>query len=191
MDTGNEPPVPADRTTRAGQTAEPALKNETRDGRGKFARTIDAARRDAEAAEYLADHPGTSYRQLAERFGYYDKGTAWRAMQNVKAEIVRPAVERLIATESEQLDQLYVLAMEIIERNHIVVSHGKVVTMKDPESGEEKPLQDDGPRLQAILAALRIRDQFENLHGLKQPAQVAVSGAVRYEVVGIDPADLT
>lgn len=191
MDTGNEPPVPADRTTGAGQAAAPELQGKTRDGSGKFVRTIDAARRDAAAAEYLADHPGTSYRELAERFGYYDKGTAWRAMQNVRAEVVRPAVTKLIETESAQLDQLYVMALEIIERNHVVVSHGKVVTMKDPETSEEKPLQDDGPRLQAIQTALRIRDQFENLHGLKQPAQVAVSGAVRYEVVGIDAADLT
>ena len=34
-------------------------------------------------------------------------------------------------------------------------------------------------------------DQYQNLHGLKQPAQVAVSGAVRYEVVGVNPEDLT
>ncbi|MET7944274.1 hypothetical protein [Streptomyces sp. NPDC005302] len=190
MDTGNEPPVPADRPG-AGQTAEPTLQSRTRDGRGKFARTIDTARRDAEAAEYLADHPGTTYRELAERFGYYDRGTAWRAIQAVKVEVVRPAVTKLIETESEELDALYVMALEIIERNHIVVSHGKVVTMKDPETGEEKPLQDDGPRLQAIQTALRVRESYRKLRGLDQPSQVAVSGGVKYEVVGIDPADLT
>ncbi|MGW4670090.1 hypothetical protein [Streptomyces sp. NPDC004324] len=190
METGNEPPVPADRTG-AGHTTAPELHGKTRDGKGKFARTIDAARRDAAAAEYLADHPGTTYRELAEMFGYYDKGTAWRAMQNVKAEVVRPAVTKLIATESEQLDDLFVMAMEIIERNHIVVSHGKIITMLDPETGEEKPLQDDGPRLQAIQTALRIRESYRRLHGVDQPSQVAVSGAVRYEVVGIDTTDLT
>jgi hypothetical protein len=190
MDTGNEPPVPADRTTGAGHTAEPALQGKTRDGSGKFVRTIDGARRDAAAAEYLADNPGTSYRQLAERFGYYDKGAAWRAIQGVKAEVVRPAVTRLIQAESEQLDSLYVMALEIIERNHVIVSHGKVVTMRDPDTGEEKPLQDDGPRLQAIQTALRIRDQYQNLHGLKQPAKTEVSGGVTYQVVGVDPQDV-
>jgi hypothetical protein len=190
MDTGNEPPVPADRTTGAGHTAEPALQGKTRDGSGKFVRTIDGARRDAAAAEYLADNPGTSYRQLAARFGYYDKGAAWRAIQGVKAEVVRPAVTRLIQAESEQLDSLYVMALEIIERNHVIVSHGKVVTMRDPDTGEEKPLQDDGPRLQAIQTALRIRDQYQNLHGLKQPAKTEVSGGVTYQVVGVDPQDV-
>ena len=190
MDTGNEPPVPADRTTGAGHTADPALQGKTRDGAGRFARTIDAARRDAAAAEYLADHPGTSYRQLADLFGYYDKGQAWRALQAVKAEVVRPAVEKLIQAESEQLDDLYVMAMEVIEANHVVVSHGKVITMRDPESGEEKPLKDSGPKLAAIQTALRVRESYRKLHGLDQPAQVAVSGSVKYEVVGVDPADL-
>jgi hypothetical protein len=189
MDTGNEPPVPAE-PEGAGRPVDPTLHGKTRDGSGKFVRTIDGARRDAAAAEYLADNPGTSYRQLAERFGYYDKGAAWRAIQGVKAEVVRPAVTRLIQAESEQLDSLYVMALEIIERNHVMVSHGKVITMRDPDTGEETPLQDDGPRLQAIQTALRIRDQYQNLHGLKQPAQVAVSGSVRYEVVGVDPTDL-
>jgi hypothetical protein len=191
MVTGNKPPVPAEPPHEgSGQTAEPA-PHATRDARGKFVRSIDTVRRDAAAAEYLAEHPGTSYRELAERFGYYDKGTAWRGIQAAKADVARPAVTKLVQAESDELDSLYVMALEIIERNHVVVSHGRVVTMRDPDTGEERPLQDDGPRLQAIQMALRIRDQYQNLHGLKQPAQVAVSGAVRYEVVGVDDADLT
>jgi hypothetical protein len=190
MDTGNEPPVPAEPTEGVGQPAEPSHHHTLRNGKGRFTRSIDTARRDAAAADYLAEHSGTSYRELAERFGYYDRGTAWRAIQALKAEIIRPAVTRLIQTESEQLDSLYVMALEIIERNHVIVSHGKVITMKDPETGEERPLQDDGPRLQAIQTALRIRDQYQNLHGLKQPAKTEVSGGVTYQVIGVDPKDV-
>ncbi|MFD5631596.1 hypothetical protein, partial [Streptomyces sp. NPDC127072] len=153
---------------------------------GRFERSMDAVRRDARAAE-LRGHPHCmQYRQIAAELGYSSGGDAWRAVQRARADIARPAVAKLIQIESEQLDDLYVMAMEIIERNHIVVSHGKVICGTDG-----MPLQDDGPRLQAIQTALRIRDQYQNLHGLKQPAQVEVSGTVKYEVVGVDPKDLT
>jgi hypothetical protein len=138
--------------------------------------------RDAAAAQYLADHPGTRFQELADRFGYYDRGEAWRGIQRAKQEVLRPAVERLIQTESEQLDELYVMAMEIIERNHVVVSHGRIVYGDDGN-----PLQDDGPRMQAIQTAIRIRESYRRLHGVDQPTKSEVSGAVRYEVVGVDP----
>jgi hypothetical protein len=77
------------------------------------------------------------------------------------------------------------MALEIIERNHVVVSHGQVVYGQDGQ-----PLPDDGPRLQAIQTALRIRDQYQNLHGLKQPAKVEHSGGVKFEIVGVDPQEL-
>ncbi|KOV86070.1 MULTISPECIES: hypothetical protein [unclassified Streptomyces] len=156
-----------------------------RDGNGKFQRGIDTVRRDAAAAQYMADHPGTTFQQLADLFGYYDRGGAWRAIQNAKADVIRPAVERLIQTESEQLDDLYLLAREIIDRNHVVVSHGRIVVGEDGA-----PLEDDGPRLQAIQTALRIRESYRKLHGVDQPAKTEISGGVKYELVGVDPQDL-
>jgi hypothetical protein len=157
-----------------------------RNGNGKFTRSMDNVRRDAAAAEYLADNPGTTYQQLADMFGYYDRSQAWRGVQSAKRDVATPAVTKLRQTESEQLDALYVMALEIIERNHVVVSHGRIVHGDDGQ-----PLQDDGPRLQAIQTALRIRDQYQNLHGLKQPAKVEHSGGVKYELVGVDPDALT
>ncbi|MCM8555353.1 hypothetical protein [Streptomyces sp. STCH 565 A] len=188
MTTGNEPPVPADPPPDI-----PAVHglDRPRNARGNFVRSIDTVRRDAAAADYLATNPGTTYRELAELFGYADKSMARKGVLAAKADVARPAVTKLIRTESAQLDDLYLMATEVIEANHVVVSHGKVVTMRDPESGEEKPLTDHGPKLQAIQTALRIRESYRKLHGLDQPAQVAVSGTVKYEVVGVDPADLS
>jgi hypothetical protein len=139
--------------------------------------------RDAQATQLAAD--GMSFRKIAKELGFASQGDAWRAVQRARADVVRPAVTKLIQTESEQLDDLYVMALEIIERNHVVVSDGRVVFGADGE-----PLIDDRPRLAAIQTALRIRDQYENLHGLKAETKVNLSGTVRYEVVGIDPADL-
>ncbi|MGW2720839.1 hypothetical protein [Streptomyces sp. NPDC001492] len=184
MTTGNQPdpePVP-DRA--------PHPLDRPRDARGHFVRGMTTVQRDAAAANYLADHPGTRYEDLAKLFGYCDRGQAWRGVQAAKADVARPAVTKLIQAESEQLDDLYVMAMEVIEANHVTVSHGKVVTMLDPETREEKPLADNGPKLQAIQTALRIRESYRKLHGLDQPAQVAVSGSVKYEVVGVNPEDL-
>ncbi|MFD4257726.1 hypothetical protein ACFWR9_08840 [Streptomyces sp. NPDC058534] len=183
MTTGNEPPVPA--ADPPPDTTTTSAVDRPRNARGNFVRGLATVRRDAAAADYLAENPGTTYRELAERFGYADKSQARRGILAAKADVARPAVTKLIQSESDELDDLYLLAREVIERNHVVVSHGKVVCDADGQ-----PLQDDGPRLQAIQTALRIRDQYQNLHGLKQPAQVSVSGTVRYEVVGVDPTDL-
>jgi hypothetical protein len=179
-------PAPADPDK--GPAPEPHSDDRQRNGRGSFERSMTTVQRDARAAELRAQR--LTYAQIGEQLGI-DKGSAWRAVQAAKADVARPAVEKLIAAESGQLDDLYVMALEVIEANHVVVSHGKVVTMLDPESGEEKPLKDSGPKLQAIETALRIRASYRKLHGLDAEQKVNVSGAVRYEVVGVDPADLT
>lgn len=155
-----------------------------RNGNGKYVRSMDNVRRDADAAAYWAEHRCT-YQEIADRFGYYDRAQAWRGVQSAKRDVALPAVTKLRQVESEELDALYLMAMEIIERNHVMVSHGRVVCGDDGQ-----PLLDDGPRLQAIQTALRIRDQYQKLHGLTQPAKVEHSGGVKFEIVGVDPTDL-
>ncbi|MEW2420451.1 hypothetical protein AB0911_07895 [Streptomyces nigra] len=172
-------------------TDDTPTEDRDRDGMGRFRRTLASVRRDAAAAEYQADHPTATLQQIADQFGYYDKGEARRGILRAKADVARPAVTKLIATESEELDALYTEACAILQRNHVTVSHGRVITWLNPDTGQEEPLPDDGPKLQAIQVALRVRESYRKLHGLDQPAQVAVSGGVKYEVVGIETGDLT
>ncbi|MCX4703877.1 hypothetical protein [Streptomyces sp. NBC_01373] len=188
MTTGNEPTVPDDPPS-PGPQGDPQRRD--RNSMGRFTRTLASVRRDTAAVEYLADHPGTTYEELKERFGYAHRSDAKKGIERAKADVARPAVTRLIATESEELDALYTEAVAILQRNHVTVSHGKVITWRNPDTGEEEPLQDDGPKLQAIQVALRVRESYRKLHGLDQPSQVAVSGGVKYEVVGVDTSDLT
>ncbi|MEU0207359.1 hypothetical protein [Streptomyces canus] len=162
-----------------------------RNSMGRFTRTMASVRRDAATAEYLADHPGTTYEELAQRFGYAHRSDAKKGIERAKADVARPAITRLIATESEELDALYTEAVAILQRNHVTVSHGKIITWLNPDTQEEEPLPDDGPKLQAITVALRVRESYRKLHGLDQPAKQEISGGVKYEVVGVDPEDLT
>lgn len=160
-----------------------------RDSKGHYVRTPETAARDAQAAELYTQ--GHTYQQIADILGYSDRSTARDACRRVLREIIKGPAEKLLALHVERLENLYEAAVEVIEAEHIVVSHGKVVTMVDPETHEEKPLKDNGPKLAAIREARSTLESFRKLMGLDQPTQVSVSGSVRYEVVGVDPEDLT
>ena len=178
MNTGNEPPVPDEPSPGPPQ-----------DARGNFIGTIDIDERAARAARLKADNPKMGYREIAKLVGYTNPGTAWRAIDKCRKAVLQSAGAELIASEAALLDDQFTAAMEILERDHVVVSHGKVITMAD-EDGEEKPLLDDGPKLAALREMRAIRESYRKLLGVDQPTQVAVSGAVRYEVVGVNPEDL-
>ena len=181
MDTGNEPPVPAEPAHEQPAGDE---RPRARDSLNRFARTPANAARDARAAELRAE--GWTLAAIADELGYYDKSTARRAIRGVLREIVRGPAEKLLQLHMDRLENLYDAALDVLETDHVVVSHGKVVTGADGQ-----PLMDSAPKLAAIREARQTLDAFWNLTGMKQPAKVALSGSVRYEVVGVDPEDLT
>lgn len=181
METGNEPPTPV---------PVPGANHPT-DIRGRYVATQAGADKAAEAARLKAANPKLTYQQIADAVGYNHKADAWRAIDKCRKAALQSAGAELIASEAALLDDQFVAAMEILERDHVVVSHGRVITMIDPETQTEKPLLDDGPKLAALREMRAIRESYRKLLGVDQPTQVAVSGAVRYEVVGVDPTDLT
>lgn len=138
------------------------------DGRGRFVRTTTTAERDAQAAR-LRD-TGLGYKEIAEQLGFADKGNAWRAVQRALTAIVQEPAEQLRATEAARLDELYVEALEILERDHVTVSHGKVI-----EGPDGRPLLDDGPKLAAIDRARQIRESYRKLVGADAPKQLDVA----------------
>lgn len=158
---------------------------------GEFEPSQATADKVAAAGRYKAENPNATYDEIAAAVGYKNRGDAWRAVQECREAVKRAAGAELIASEASLLDDQFATAMAILERDHVVVSHGKVITMVDPETREEKPLLDDGPKLAALREMRAIRESYRKLFGVDQPTQVAVSGAVRYEVVGVDPGDLT
>ncbi|MFD3917131.1 hypothetical protein [Streptomyces sp. NPDC058603] len=161
-----------------------------RNGKGRFDRSIESVRRDAAAAELRAG--GLKYHEIAAELGYCDKGEAWRGVQKAKADVAREPVARLIQTEAAQLDELYVAALEVLERDHVMVSHGRIVTDE-----EGRPLLDDGPKLNAIRELRGIRESYRKLFGTDAPSRVSVDAqqlgdeiaALLNQATGDDSAD--
>lgn len=177
---------------------------------GKFIATPEGAERRAEACRLRAQ--GLSYQAIADRLGI-TKASAYETVQIALAEIVREPAEQLLQLEVQrlylemerldaELDRLDALVDPInavLTRKHVTVSNGKVIYLGD------EPLEDDAPVLQAVdrltrlsearrsISATRTRtsESLRKLLGLDQPAKVDVSGGVRYEIVGVDPEDLT
>lgn len=152
-------------------------------GTGEYVRTPETAARDARAAELRAQ--GWSYPQIGEELGI-DKSNARKACRRALREIVQGPAEKLLAIHMERLETLYEAAMEVLEADHVVVSHGQIIRGDDGQ-----PLKDNGPKLAAIREARSTLDSFWTLTGMKKPAKVEHSGGVKYEIIGVDPADLT
>lgn len=163
MNTGNEPPVPADDNPAGRATGD----ERARDGNNRFVRTPETARRDAQAADLRAE--GWTLQQIADELGFHDSSHARQAIRRALREIVRGPAERLIAHEAERLDTLYEEALEVLQRDHVTVSHGKVITGADG-----KPLLDDGPKLAAIDRLVKVRESYRKLLGLDAPSRVSV-----------------
>lgn len=145
----------------------PNPDQDARSSRGRYVPTQPTADRAAEAARLKAENPRLTYQQIAERVGYQNKATAWRAIQRCREAVVQAAGEELFAAEAAHLDDLFVAALEILERDHVTVSHGKIIT---DEHGE--PLLDDGPKLSAIREMRMLRESFRKLYGLDRPIKV-------------------
>ncbi|MGW1433116.1 hypothetical protein ACWD6K_31410 [Streptomyces sp. NPDC002431] len=137
------------------------------DGRGRFVRTLTTAERDAAAADLRSK--GWTYRRIAAQLGYNHRADAYNAVQRVLKETVREAGEELRTLELERLDALYAAATEVLEREHVTVSNGRVVDLNG------MPLPDDGPVLAAIDRLLKIQERRAKLLGLDAPAKAAVT----------------
>ena len=146
-------------------------------------RSIDTARRDAVIAEQRSR--SWSWRTIAEHHGMAIS-SCYEAYQRALAEVITPAAETVRSTELEKLDRLERSVLAVLERDHIVVQHGKVIT--DPATGG--PMSDDGPVVSAAATLMRIGESRRKLLGLDAPATAVVDSTVRYEIVGVSPEDL-
>lgn len=134
---------------------------------------------------------GLTFREIAEQTGQ-SVAVVWKHYQNAVRDIPAAAVAahsetlaRRLAEQLHRIDMEREAVLEVLAARHVTVSQGRVVT----ENGE--PILDDGPVLTAVDRLVKLDDQEAKLLGLYAEKKISMSGGVRYEVVGIDPADLT
>lgn len=139
---------------------------QARDGHNRFTRSVDDAETRAEAARLRAK--GWTYARIAEHLGYAMPASAYNAVKQVLQETVQEAGDELRTMERERLDRMAEAAWAVLERQHVMVSNGRVVSL------EGTPLPDDGPVLQAIDRLLRISESRRKLEGLDAPSRVSV-----------------
>lgn len=155
---------------------------------GQFAHDPDTAKQDARCAELRSQ--GMTYRQIAAELGIgvtTARDGVERTMLSVRAE--PGAMAR--AVELEKLDGLEQRAREVLNADHVVVSHGRVVheIVGRNEDGAPiygGPLVDHEPVLKAIETLRRLAERRAKLLGLDAPTGVMISRQEAYSVGSLE-----
>ena len=96
-----------------------------RGGGGRFTRTAESVKRDHRAAELHGQ--GWSYRRIAAELGLASGGKAHEAVLRAFADIPSEATGQAKTLDLERIDRLIEKAWEIMLRDHLTVSQGRVV----------------------------------------------------------------
>ncbi|MCU1687846.1 MAG: hypothetical protein JWQ81_8585 [Amycolatopsis sp.] len=117
------------------------------------------------------------------------KQTVWEHYKRALKETPAMEVQQYRTEQLERLDGLLRSAREVLDKEHIAVSNGKV--MRNPDSGEV--LLDDGPKLQAIETIRKLEERRAKLLGLDSPVKVEQTGSttVNYLINGVDVGKMT
>ncbi len=128
---------------------------------------VGVAARRAEAVKLRA--AGLTWQEIADRLEYRDKRTACNDVKRALAKMEAETATELRALEGDRLDMMWRKAMAVLDRDHVMVSHGRVI-----EGDDGFPLQDDDPILRAISTLLQIQARRARLFGLDAPKSVEV-----------------
>jgi hypothetical protein len=170
------------------------ITTQDRTGKGLFKRSLTGAARDAECARMRA--AGYLLREIAEHVGLKTEGAVAKAIERALRDVQAPAVEALRASQQHTLDLLKSTALDIMARDHVAHSNGRIVhggcpgldaagnfqhdgcTFNVPGTAycEGPPVIDDGPKLSAIAQLQRLLEREARLHGTDSPIRTAIEG---------------
>lgn len=147
------------------------------------ARKEDSQRRRADVMRLR--RTGATFEEIGDRLGI-TKQAVHKIYTKALAEIPAQEVTEYRAEQADRLDALLVKANEVLARQHITVSNGKVVML------DGRPVPDDGPTLDAIKTVLAIEDRRAKLLGLDTPVkqQLQTDQTITYAFEGIELGNL-
>lgn len=169
----------------------------TRDGKGRFTRTTATARRDADAAALRAK--GRTYEEIAAELGMASRAKAYEAVQRAFAAIPYEETEEARRLDFERIDRLIAHCWDVMERDHLTVSQGRVVGKRvgwerDEVTGEllrdadgeligvYEDILDDGPGMTAVREIRGLLERRSKMTGYDAPSRS------RIEVIDDDAA---
>lgn len=130
-------------------------------------KTAEDAENDAQALRMRT--AGFSYREIGAAVGC-DGKTAHRRVQRALRAIPSAAAEEYRRISDERLDALVKIAYREATRDHLMVSHGQVVTVIDDE-GKVVNVIDHGPKLAAVRELRMLNESWRKLHGADAPTR--------------------
>lgn len=123
---------------------------------------------------------GLTFREIADQLGV-SLGTVWKDFDRALERVMEPNVNAYRADAHARLVKVREVVEDVINRRHLVVSaSGRVAVDED-----ENPLEDDGVVLAAANQLIRIDEREAKLLGLDAKNELAVTGNLTYEFLGL------
>lgn len=127
--------------------------------------------------------------RIAQHFGLSQQRVA-SILAEIRKELKPLVMEDMVRNSMEFLDEVQARAFEIADLAGAPIAVGKDgMPLIDPDTGET--VRDYGGRIRALELAMKADAEVRKMHGLNAPEKKQISGELRYEVVGVEDADLT
>ena len=154
--------------------------------RGNSARRAEETRWCLEQRLKSRSYPEIARASASEIGPKLSQTVVFRRVQDGIEGLVKEPAEQVRAMELARLDEMESAVRRVRDTQHVHVSGGKIVL-----GGDGEPLIDHGPVLLATDRLLKIHERRARLWGIDAPVQGQTETTVRYEVVGVDVAQLT
>jgi hypothetical protein len=134
-------------------------------------RQAEAARRRAQIVQ--ARMAGATFEQIGRQHGITDS-RAQQLYADAMHRTVKEPADQHRALELRRLDDLQLRLTQVLRRDHVTISGGKLVV---DDAG--LPYLDDGPVIAVALALLRVQESRRALLGLDAPTKVDATVSLR------------